>query len=172
MVLFWALLIITLTDYRCCHTWTEWLHSNEYLIVFTLERCVFISTVILLSSSGTVKDERPVSQRALLPVLLPALPRPHCSQAGLPAPWGHLRLPAGPRDRSSSTGGRRYPQPAGEERGDSGWRRRGCRGEMEAPPDWASRVPVLAERDGHDGGVPHSIQQGEQSRLHVHPLCS
>lgn len=170
---------------RCCRNifiiivamldWMPYtLHCNKYLIVLTLGWCGFISTVILLSSSCTVKDEWPLSQRALLPVLLPALPQPHRSQARLPAPWAHVHLSSGPRCRPCCTRGNRDIQPACAERRISCWKWRGwrCGGEMEAPPDRASGVSVLPERAGHDRGVPHSIQPRKQSRLHVHSLCS
>lgn len=142
--------------------------------MLTLGRCGFISTVILLSSSCTVKDEWPLSQRALLPVLLPALPESHCSQARLPAPRAHVHLSARPGGRPCCTGGNRDIKPEVTKRRISFWerRRRGRGGEMEASPDGASRVSVLSERAGHDGGVPRSIQPREQSRLHVHSLCS
>lgn len=153
------------------------LHCNKYFIVLTLGWCGLICTVILLSSC-TVKDEWPLSQWALLPVLLPALPQPHRSQTRLPAPWAHVRLSSGPRGRTRCTRGNRDIQPAGAERRISCWKRSGwgwgwgCGGEMEAAPDRASGVSVLAERSGHDGGVPHSIQPRQQNRLHVHSLCS
>lgn len=148
------------------------LHCNKYLIVLTLGWCGCIGTVILLSSSCTVKDEWPLSQRALLPVLLPALPKPHRSQARLPAPWAHIHLSSRPRGRPCYD--RDNGEYAGTERSNSRWKRRGrgCGGKMEASPDRASRVSVLTERAGHDGGVPHSIQPREPSRLHVHSLCS
>lgn len=147
------------------------LHSNKCLFVSTLGCCGFISTVIPLSPSCTVKDEWPLSQWALLPVLLPALPQPHRSQARLPAPWAHVRLSSRPRGKPCCARGHRDIQPAGTDQCIS-CRGRGCGGAMEAPPNGASRVSVLAERAGHDRGVPHSIQPRQQSRLHVHSLCS
>lgn len=128
------------------------------------------STVILLSSlPPTVKDERPVTQRALLPVLLPTLPQPHRRQARLPAPRAHVRLHSTAGDGRHST--RCGFQRAGAQRC-VGFRRRGRGGQVEASPERPSRVSVLAARAGHDRGVPHPLQSGQQSGMHVHSLCS
>lgn len=141
--------------------------------LFSLCICVCVChscTVILLSSlPPTVKDEWSVAERAVLPVLLPTLPQPHCRQARLPAPRAHVRL------RSTAGGGRpsarRGLQRAGAQR-HVGFRGRGLGGQMEASPDRAGGVSVLAARAGHDRGVPHPLQSGKPSRMHVHPLCS
>lgn len=125
-------------------------------------------------SPTTVKDEWPLSQWALLPLLLPTLPEPHRSQACLLASWTHIQLSARPRGGTRCPGLNRDVEPAVQERsfGFRKWRVSCCGGEMEASPNRASRVSVLSERAGHDGSVRRSLQQRQQSRLHVHPLCT
>lgn len=43
---------------------------------------------------------------------------------------------------------------------------------MEASPDRAGGVSVFAARAGHNRGLPHPLQSGKQSWMHVHPLRS
>lgn len=45
------------------------------------------------------EDERSVHTRAMLPLLLPPLPQPHCSQTGFPPSRAHLRPSPWPRSR-------------------------------------------------------------------------
>lgn len=150
------------------------LHCNNCFIVSVFGWCELICTVILLSLFFTVKDEWPLSQWALLPVLLPAVPEPHCSQASFPAPGAHIHLSARPRCGPCCTRGDWDIQPAGEERRFSfrKWRDWDHGRKKEASLNGTSRVSVLSERTGHDGSVPRSIQPREQNRLHVHSLCS
>lgn len=132
--------------------------------------CALSSTLILLSSLPlTVKDERTVIERTLLPVLLPTLPQPHRCQARLPAPRAHVRLHSTAGDRRPSA--RCGFQCACAQRC-VGVRRRSRGGQVEASPERASRVPVLAARAGHNRSVPHSLQSGKPSGMHVHSLCS
>lgn len=169
-------------QYCCCRNISQLLpqtmslvhHSNKYAIVLTLGWCVVISTVILLFFSCTVKDEWPLSQWALLPLLLPTLPQPHCSQARLLAPRTHVHLSSWPRGWSCCAGSNRDVKYTVSEWSVCcrKWRIWVCGREMEASLDRTSRVSVLSERAGHDRGVPHSIQSREQDWLYVHSLCS
>ena len=133
-----------------------------------------------LLSLPTVDNEWPICQRAVLPLLLSSLPQPHCCQACLPAPGAHLCPSARPGGRVCARGcghgaepevaGRRgwWKHKRGQRRG--WWRQCGRRGSMEVAPHGESGVPVLPERAGRHGSVPHALQPGQQSGLHVHPL--
>lgn len=91
------------SSHQRCHTRAEFLmhfFCNNNVSVNTGLICNSV-TVLLLSSSCIEKDEWPLSQRALLPVLLPTLPQPNSCQACLPAPRAHIRLSSRPRIRSS-----------------------------------------------------------------------
>lgn len=135
--------------------------------------CRSCCTLIPLFWFCSGKDEWPVSQRALLPVLLPALPEPHCSQAGLPAPGPLLHLsarPGGDPRRALRNAGPALADRSGVHGRKRELGRRG--GEVEASPGGEGRLSVRPGGAGHDGGAVHSLQQGEQDRLHVHPLCA
>lgn len=136
-----------------------------------------MSTSVSVSSSSSPlqrwKDERLVNQRALLPLLLSSLPEPDCSEIGLPAPRAHLHFTARAGHRANR---QLEPQRLGPALPVGSWRTRcrrrpGRRWQVEAPSDGESRVPVLPKRAGWNGGLPHSVQAGKQSGLHVHPLC-